>query len=347
MPARPLSAAVLREALLALKEHGSLVKGAEALGMSRATFQSRVREARVRRVDAEDIPLGQHFEEAWRQWRKAIGMAKDRYQPPTTDYRHKTRRKILVIPDLHAPFHEEAMFAAMLEREADADHVICIGDVGDSYALSRFVKYARVPYRDEWASVNLVIQELANRFPRVTMVIGNHDARLERQIRERLTEDMVDAIRLITGGILCPITAIAKRYQNVEIARHEVPGGDAIDWCVSVGDAWLGHPEKFSVTPGAVLRKVEEWLSDNEMAMGFDQYKLIVVGHTHQYAQIPWRSNQLLVECGAMCKTQGYMTSPRIGGRPQRRGYLVFNQADGITDLNSVRFRWMDVEQTH
>jgi predicted phosphodiesterase len=342
MPARPLSAAVLRESLLALKEHGSLVKGAAALGMSRATFQSRVREARVRRVDAEDIPLGQHFEEAWRQWRKAIGMAKDRYQPPTTNYRHKARRKILVIPDLHAPFHEEQMFAAMLEREADADHVICIGDVGDSYALSRFEKYERMPYRDEWASVNLCIQEMASRFPSVEIVIGNHDARLERQLRQRLTEDMVDAIHLITGGMLCPITAMAKRYPNVTIAQHETPSGKHVDWFTTCGDAWFGHPEKYSRVAGAALRFTEEWLVDNESALGLDQFRLIVLGHTHAAAIIPYRANKLLVECGCLAKQQGYMLSPRIGGRPQRRGYVTLEQTNGRTDLNSVRFYWFD-----
>ena len=286
------------------------------------------------------------FEEAWRQWQSAIGMAKDRYAPSTRPQNVSKKQKILVIPDLHAPFHEPEMFAAMLEAEADADHAICIGDVGDAYSLSSFVKYERMPFSEEWASVTLVMQELATRFPKVTVVIGNHDGRLEKRIRERLSEDMVDAIKYMTGGTLCPLTALAKRYPNVEIARHQIPGGHAVDWCASVGDAWLGHPEKFSITPGAVLRKVEEWIQDNESAMGFDRYALIVVGHTHQYAQIPWRSRQMLVECGALCKTHGYMTSPKIGGRPQRRGYLVFDQHDGRTDLNSVRFFWFDAAKS-
>lgn len=337
-------------ALDAFTDYDGVSEGAKALGLARSTFQGRLNLAKELKLiphqpEAPD-PLREplhSFEEAWAQWRKAIGMARDRYAGPPREAATLTK-KILVVPDLHAPFHEPEMFAAMLDDEADADHVICIGDLGDAYALSRFTKYERMPYRDEWASVTLVMQELAARFPHVTIVIGNHDARLEKQIRERLTEDMVDAIAFITGGVLCPITALAKRYPNVTIARHETPGGHHIDWFTTIGDAWLGHPEKYSRVPGSALRFTEEWIADNEQALGMDQYRLIVMGHTHAYAQIPWRANKLLVETGCLCKNQGYMTAPRIGGRPQRRGYLTFSQHDGVTDLNSVRFRWMDVE---
>ncbi len=279
-------------------------------------------------------------------WQRAIGMAKDRFAPaPLRKAKGNGRRKILVIPDLHAPFHEEQMFADMLEREKDADHVICIGDLGDSYALSRFEKYERMPYRDEWASVNLCMQEMASRFPSVEIVIGNHDARLERQLRQRLTEDMVDAIHLITGGILCPITAMAKRYPNVTIAKHETPSGKHVDWFTTCGDVWLGHPEKYSRVPGSAIRAVEEWIADNEAALGLEQFRLIVMGHTHAMSWIPWRAGKLLVECGCLCKQQGYMLSPRVGGRPQRRGYITFEQRNGRTDLNSVRMVWFDAEE--
>ena len=345
MAAKPLDPALAREALKALADHdGNYSLAAEALGIPRPTLQSRVKAARVQRtVVDEDRPRALPFEEAWRMWRRAIGMAKDRYVQHSRPFKNNERRKILVVPDLHAPFHESEMFAAMLEREADADHVICIGDVGDSYALSRFEKYERMPYREEWASVNLCIQEMASRFPSVEIVIGNHDARLERQLRQRLTEDMVDAIHLITGGILCPITAMAKRYPNVRIAKHQTPSGHSVDWFTTCGDAWLGHPEKYSRVAGSALRFTEEWITDNEAAMGMDRYRLIVLGHTHAAAIIPYRSDKLLVECGTLAKNQGYMMSPRIGGRPQRRGYVTFEQTNGKTDLNSVRFYWFDV----
>lgn len=277
------------------------------------------------------------FEEAWALWQKTIGMARDRYAGAAKKQRPKKTKKILVIPDLHVPFHEPAMVAQMLAQEPDVDHAICIGDIGDSYALSRFVKYEAMPYREEWAAVTAVMQGLSEALPSLEIIIGNHDARLERQLRNHLTEDMVDAIRFMTGGILCPITALSKKFKNITIAHHQLSDGHSADWFTTIGDAWLGHPEKYSRVPGSALRSVEEWIADNEHSMDLARYRLIIMGHTHQASMFPWRSDQLLVEVGCLCALQGYMTSARIGGRPQRRAYLTFEQTDGVTDFNSVR----------
>src|SRR5688572_21209465 len=180
-----------------------------------------------REANALREPLAS-FEEAWAQWQKCVGMMRDRYKGPKQKAKGK-REKILVVPDLHAPFHEQEMFAEMLERESDADRVICIGDLSDSYALSTYTHYRRVSFSEEWASVTLVMETLSERFPSIEVVIGNHDARLEKRLRERLTEDMVDAVRYLSGGVLCPITALARKYTNVKVARHSV-GQDSIDW---------------------------------------------------------------------------------------------------------------------
>lgn len=364
MAQAPLPRALAIQAVEAVKaSKGVRVTAAAALGLSIGTLSGRLATAKryglavpaSPNVESAPYALGEtppdgtirepltNFEDAWAQWQRCIGMAKDRYAPPKRAPKIDTQ-KILVVPDLHAPFHEPQMFADMLEAEKDADHCICIGDMGDAYALSRFLKYEHMPYRDEWASVTLVMQELAARFPKVTVILGNHDARLEKQLRTHLSEDMVDAISFMTGGILCPITALAKRYPNVEIARHETASGKTVDWFTVVGDAWLGHPEKFSRVPGSALRFTEEWISDNEATLDIEGARLIVMGHTHTYAQIPWKAGKLLVECGCLCQQQGYMLSPRIGGRPQRRGYLTFLQTHGRTDLNSVRFTWLDAK---
>lgn len=362
MATPPLTKEQCEEAIRLVEQYGgNVVKAAAVSGWSRGKIDNRLRAAKTfygltatrtphpdRQVAQGQIrePLAS-FEEAWQQWQRCIGMAKDRYaqQPNVCATTDPNKRKILVVPDLHAPFHEAEMFAAMLEAEQDADHCICIGDLGDAYALSRFLRYEHMPYRDEWASVTLVMQELASRFPKVTIILGNHDARLEKQLRTHLTEDMVDAISFMTGGVLCPITALARRYPNVEIAKHETPSGHTVDWFTTVGDAWLGHPEKFSRVAGSALRFTEEWIADNEVALGIGGCRLVVMGHTHAAAILPYRADKLLVECGCLAKAQGYMMSPKIGGRPQRRGYVTFTQHRGRTDLNSVRFRWLDIEQ--
>lgn len=353
MATKPLSTDLLKEALALVAKHGNVVAAARATGIPDGTLRHRYWRAQTHKWTDDAAPATptpatplfepiSTYEEAWRVWCRTIGQAKDHYAGPAPVEAERERQRIVVVPDLHAPFHEPDLFASLLAREK-ADRCICIGDLSDSYALSTFTHYKRVSFSEEWAQVSLCMQALSEHYPRVDIIIGNHDARLEKRLRERLTEDQVEAVKFIANGNLCPITALSKQFPNVHVSRHAVPGGESVDWFMTVGDAWLGHPEKFSRIPGAALRAVEEWLADNEEALGLEPYRLIVMGHTHAMSWIPWRANKLLVECGCLCQTQGYMLKPKIGGRPQRRGYVTFEQVSGKTDLNSVTMHWFDV----
>jgi hypothetical protein len=199
----PISVEILRATLAAVEQHGSVAGAALALGLSRATFQHRHREALRRQSLGEFEPIeaidGQTeirprlaFEREWQIWMKAIGMAKSRYAGPAVPKARAGRLKILVVPDLHAPFHDPAAVAMMLEREKDIDICVLMGDIGDSYSLSRFLKYEAVAYEDELASVTLLLQTFSERYPIVRVITGNHDGpRLEKQLLERLSGDMV------------------------------------------------------------------------------------------------------------------------------------------------------------
>jgi predicted phosphodiesterase len=344
-----LSPQLAAETLALVAKHGgNVTAAARAAGVPRPTMQARANTAKQMKAPVDPMvrePLAS-FEDAWSQWQRTIGMMRNRYKGPAKASKKKGRQKILVVPDLHAPFHNQTMFAQMIARETDIDKAICIGDLSDSYALSTFTMYRAVGFSEEWASVTAAMQALSEAFPVVELVIGNHDARLEKRLRERLSLDMVEAVKFMTGGILCPITALAKQFKNVTVARHPVPGGDTVDWFTTCGDAWLGHPERYSRVPGAALRAVEDWLSDHEDDLGLGRFRMIVMGHTHTYSQFPWRGRQLLVETGCLCETQGYMLKPKIGGRPQIQGYLTFEQTDGRTDLNSVKFHWLGAEDS-
>jgi predicted phosphodiesterase len=355
---------LLRETLDLVAKHGTVAAAARAAGISPGTLQHRFTDARSLLPDyvpgssAPVDPMVREplasFEEAWAQWARTIGMMRERYAGPAdatkrikkrgADALKSIKQKILVIPDLHAPFHDQELFAKMIARETDVDKAICIGDLSDSYSLSTFTQYRNVGFAEEWASVTLAMQTLSESFPTVEMVIGNHDARLEKRLRERLSEDQVEAVKYLAGGTLCPITALARKYPNVTVARHDVPGGETVDWFTTCGDAWLGHPEKYSRVSGAALRFLEDWLADHEVDLGLERYRLVVMGHTHTASIFPYRNRMLLVETGCLCLTQGYMLKPKIGGRPQVRGYLTFEQTNGRTDLNSVRFHWLDAE---
>ena len=128
------------------------------------------------------------------------------------------------------------------------------------------------------------------------------------------------------------------------MVSHETKAGHLVWWFTTHGDAILLHAEKFSKVPGSTLRAVDDWLEDNKAHMQIPSWRLAIQGHTHQMGMFPWRADRLLVECGCLCQVQGYMTSPRIGGRPQKRGYVWFEQENGVTDLNSVGMHCFDFD---
>lgn len=286
------------------------------------------------------------YEQAWRQLAREIGLSRDRYAGPARALtpRADGRKRYAVISDLHVPFHERAFLADFIAREqGKVDTLFINGDAMDSYSLSRFVQYEWMPFKDEMAEVIAVLDQLSMAFPDIVIVIGNHDSRLEKQVRSRLTADMAEAVSWLADGMLCPLTALVKRrYPNMRLGGHTLPSGHHIDWFTAVGDTWIGHPEAFSVVPSGALRKVEASLATHADEWGLSQARLIITGHTHQLEKVIWRQS-LLVAGGCICSTQGYQVTPRITSTAQRRGYVWFEQdAAGRTDLNSVDWWWYD-----
>jgi hypothetical protein len=151
-------------------------------------------------------------------------------------------------------------------------------------------------------------------------------------------------IELLTGGNLSIIHLLAKRYPNVRFAPQQA-GPFSLSWLTQVGDLIVSHAEKFSTVPGSALRKIEEGLTDFGQVYGLKPWKVLVQAHTHAHSVVLWHADKMLVEGGAMCATHGYMLSARMGGRPQRIGYTTLTQVNGVTDLNSLRFRWLNAER--
>jgi hypothetical protein len=194
--------------------------------------------------------------------------------------------------------------------------------------------------------VTLLLEHMSERFPKVLIVSGNHDQqRFEKQLRERVSEEMVKVVQYLAGGNLSAIAAAARRYPNVEIAKHRVDANHTVSWFAQVNDLLVTHAEKFSITPGAALRKINEWFVDQRQVLGIAPWRVLAQAHTHQLGIFPFEADKVLIETGCLCTSHGYQMVAKIGGRPQRRGYVTLEQNDGVTDINSIRMHWFDAEE--
>lgn len=365
MPTPPLSDAVLRETVEALKQtKGNVVAASALVGVNDKTFANRAREVQRRgmvdlvalRAEAEAgrrveyaPPPSQRLpvtaDECWELLDGWIGRKRTpKSQPPKFHARREQR--IVVAGDFHAPFHDPEVVAELIATESGAtDTLIVSGDLMDFYSISRFLKYERIPIEQEIAGADALLSQLASTFSDVLVVEGNHDApRLEKQLRALLTPEMMHCIELLTGGNLSIVKLLAKRHGNVRFAPQQA-GNVPLGWMTQVGDLVVTHAEKFSITPGAALRKIEEGLADFDHVYGLKPWRVLLQAHTHQWASIPWHADKLLGETGCCCLTHGYQLTARMGGRPQRQGYVTLTQRDGKTDVNSVRFRWLNAEK--
>jgi predicted phosphodiesterase len=353
----PLGADRLRETYEAVQRHGSVKLAAASLGINEASFRSRWSRAKTwaqkqglpqAELAASPLPsrserLPISVDECWGvmdQWlgRKRVPAAKPpKWKPGKT-------QRLCIASDFHAPFHDPEAVAELIARESGrTDTLVVNGDLMDHYGVSRFVKHEHVPFEQELAGTDALLAHLSAAFPDVLIVDGNHDApRFEKQVRALLTPEMMHVVEFLTGGNLSVVKALAKRYKNIRFAPIQV-GRFSIGWATQIGDLITTHAEKYSRVPGAALRGIDEWMTDQEATLGLAPWRVLVQAHTHQGGVYPWKADRLLVEGGCMCETHGYQLSARIMGRPQRRGYVTLTQHDGITDLNSVKFTWLDV----
>lgn len=365
MAARPLTDAQLQRAADALTQtKGNVVEAAKLAGVKKSTFENHARQARDKGlVDLDALReqareerretyvvqpsprLPVTVDEAWEVIDGWIGRKRvPKVKPPK--YQSKADRRYVIAGDFHAPFQDNEAVAELIAQESGtADTLIISGDLMDFYSISRFIKYEHIPIEQEIAGADALLSQLAASFSDVLIIEGNHDTqRFEKQLRSLVSPEMMHCIELLTGGNLSILRMLAKRHPNVRFAPQQA-GHYKLGWLTQVGDLIVSHAEKFSSVPGSALRKIEEGMTDFERVYGLQPWRVLVQAHTHAYSMIPWHSDKLLVEGGCCCLTHGYQLTARMGGRPQRIGYTTLTQRDGRTDLNSVKFHWLNAEK--
>lgn len=100
-------------------------------------------------------------------------------------------KKVLVLSDLHVPFHDADLLTAIMKycRDLKPDEVILNGDLVDFYSVSRFDKS---PHRAEDLQYELdcvaeVLEKIRKANPKaiIRYIMGNHEERLKRFLGSR------------------------------------------------------------------------------------------------------------------------------------------------------------------
>lgn len=105
----------------------------------------------------------------------------------------KRLEPLLIVPDTHRPYHNEAAWQLMLKagKLIQPKHIVVIGDLCDFYAVSSHSKDPRrtAQLQDELLDVGKGLDELDSlKAPNKIFIAGNHCDRLDRYLREKAPE---------------------------------------------------------------------------------------------------------------------------------------------------------------
>lgn len=104
---------------------------------------------------------------------------------PQKPYKVLNANNILIISDIHFPFHDKKAIETAVNHRDNIDTIILLGDIMDFYTLSTFAKNPSLPViRDEIKICKDFLKYLREKFPYAQIVYyeGNHEIRLDRYI---------------------------------------------------------------------------------------------------------------------------------------------------------------------
>lgn len=239
--------------------------------------------------------------------------------------------KVLSLSDLHLPFYNEELLNEAINKHSDADVLVLNGDLLELYSVSRWPKSKSIILRHEYQMAVDLLVDLAKIFPKIVLVKGNHEERLQSYFQSNV-DPMVSFMtdpdilhRLSEGYAFNDDGELEKMYDFDNV--HYNKGN--FSWFAQVGRCIFAHPSGGSSVPMKTATKTAEYFLGREA-----NFDALVIGHTHKIGSIVW-NNKLLIEQGCSCVPLEYESTSKMAYRPQAFGYaVVYMDSDGNVDFD-------------
>ena len=244
-------------------------------------------------------------------------------------------RKILVMSDLHIPFHTADMVEQAIEENKDADMLVINGDFLDMYAVSSFIKDKPSDLYEDYNTALEYVEKWKKIFKTIILIKGNHEERWDTYLNKRVGADVSF---LVDKDILTRLADGIKTDRNGKIEKkldfkNVYYIGSSTPWYCMIGDAVIGHPKSFSKTDMKTSVDTMEYFKNHSF-----EFHVILIGHTHRLGKT-YKAGKMIIEGGCLCHPLDYQLSGKLSGAnavPQTLGYTVLYQdSKGITDFNA------------
>lgn len=284
------------------------------------------------------------FDGAMKSYKHFIGW-KAYHHEPGRPRKHTHPFRILVINDLHIPYHDEAAFRHVVEtNRGQVDLCVVAGDFMDMFSFSRYPKRRQhFTPKEELVSGQSAMAYLSEAFPQLIILAGNHDERFRKDLISRgLEGDKLEFLLELDKDYFNPLAKMAMLYDNVSLAPSIKDGYAEYTFLWQRGDLVIGHPELFSKIPNKSASSFIHWLESVALTQKLIKpFRVAAMGHTHQAGKTWNDYGKVGMELGCLSAAPDYAADPKLrgAGRPPVLGYSIFVQdQQGRTDVNASNF---------
>ena len=253
------------------------------------------------------------------------------------------RNKVLVLSDLHIPFHRNDLFEIVEKHKNEIKAIICPGDVLDMFEISKYPSVDQFPVEQELISAIDVFTKIRNIVGNEVDIIlcyGNHDARWRKYIANMHQKKLY---KFINPNVLEMLKSGFTLYENGEERHYEGIKDLTIvnSWYVNINHELICcHPNNFSTTEIKNAKNaIEHFISCGE------KFNVVAVAHNHHQGEVPKYLGKYAIETGCMCQEFDY-SNGNTKARPQDYGYALFSfDENGKISKNESRVYTLDCER--
>lgn len=257
--------------------------------------------------------------------------------------------RITAVGDVHVPAQDDEALAHIVRETKDVtDILVDCGDSADNYNFSRYEKYKRTHSAlDELTRLQAYYVNLAETYPEVHIMWGNHDARfIKWLVRLGVPPEALEYLEYCAPGITTnPAARILDGIANVKIVQPIKKDFAEFPFIHQINDVVFSHAERFSKIPNKAVGDVIQWLMSFGLHAGIVKpFRMVVQAHTHQAGTTFNNFGIVGIENGCVTKLPDYAgDSKRLSERVPVIGYTRIYQNDGVTDLarsNFIMVKW-------
>lgn len=248
---------------------------------------------------------------------------------------------MLVISDLHIPFHREELILDIIKKHKDEiDTIIFGGDLIDCYYISSFSKQPSKPLIEELATAYNFLMKIDRIVPEAKkiMIKGNHEERFVRYLENNPNELSSFYSNNILDILMNGFTKYDRITGRKKIYPHLPSTFQSIDnWFVQYKDIIVAHPSSFSKVNLKTATSAVHYFLNN----GFN-FNVMLVAHTHKFGTTI-EFNKFTSEIGCLCHNMSYSRNGKLSYTPQNYGYALMTIKDGVTDINDSRIYSLNI----